>query len=210
VKAPKGRQISFQKNKNFIYWLKERGFKIKGISTDSFQSVETGQDLTAKGYNYKQISVDRVENTTNICRPYQYFRTSIYEKRVEIYDSRTLIDEITDLERNMNTGRIDHPDGGRKDVCDAVCGAIFHASQYAEEFAYDYGENIEATISLNQEASYDSDMKQIAIDFELEMQKLLDPVITSVKNSNGGTQSFDDNSIITPTGAFVSDGCLIW
>lgn len=210
VKAPKGRQISFQKNKNFIYWLKERGFKIKGISTDSFQSVETGQDLTAKGYNYKQISVDRVENTTNICRPYQYFRTSIYEKRVEIYDSRTLIDEITDLERNMNTGRIDHPDGGRKDVCDALCGAIFHASQYAEEFAYDYGENIEATISLNQEASYDSDMKQIAIDFELEMQKLLDPVITSVKNSNGGTQSFDDNSIITPTGAFVSDGCLIW
>ena len=210
VKAPKGRQISFQKNKNFIYWLKERGFKIKGISTDSFQSVETGQDLTAKGYNYQQISVDRVESSTNICRPYQYFRTAIYEKRLEIYDSRTLIDEITDLERNMNTGKIDHPDGGRKDVCDAVCGAIFHASQYAEEFAYDYGENIETTISLNTDGGYGSDMHQIAVDFELEMQKLLDPISTPVRESISTLQSPTNDSLITPTGAYIMDGYLVW
>lgn len=38
IKAPKGRQISFEKNRNFIYWLKDRGFKIKSISTDTFQS----------------------------------------------------------------------------------------------------------------------------------------------------------------------------
>ena len=212
IKAPKGRQISFQKNKNFIYWLKERGFKIRGISTDSFQSVETGQDLTAKGYNYKQISVDRVESSTNICRPYQYFRTTIYEKRLEIYDSRTLIDEITDLERNMNTGKIDHPDGGRKDACDAVCGAIYHASQYAEEFAYDYGESIDATIALNNDRDYNTDMHQVAIDFELEMQKLLDPVAPSERQQEQ-TQLFQDFGLgkaTTLPSSFVVDGVLVW
>lgn len=32
IKAPKGRQISFEKNRNFIRWLKDQGFIIKGIS----------------------------------------------------------------------------------------------------------------------------------------------------------------------------------
>ena len=217
IKAPKGRQVSFQKNKNFIYWLKERGFKIKGISTDSFQSVETGQDLTAKGYNYKQISVDRVETSTNICRPYQYFRTTIYEKRLEIYESRTLIDEITDLERNINTGKIDHPDGGRKDACDAVCGAIFHASQYAEEFAYDYGEGIENTIALNNDKDYSADMQQLAIDFEIEMQKMLDPIgnvgTTSSVSDAPTSNTFQDFGLgrAAPLpSSYVVDGVLIW
>jgi hypothetical protein len=110
----------------------------------------------------------------------------------------------------MNTGKIDHPDGGRKDVCDAVCGAIFHASQYAEEFAYDYGENIETTISLNSEGSYGSDMQQIAIDFELEMQKLLDPVSTTMKESHSTMQPINNDSIISSPGAYIMDGCLVW
>lgn len=149
IKAPKGYQISFEKNKNFIYWLKEQGFRIKGISTDSFQSVETGQVLKSKGYNYEMISVDRVDPTSHICRPYQYLKNVIYEKRLEIYDSETLIEEWIDLERNINTGKVDHPDGGRKDISDAVCGAIYNASQHAEEFAFDYGESLENIAKVN-------------------------------------------------------------
>lgn len=97
---------------------------IKGVSTDSFQSVETGQTLKAKGYNYQMISVDRTDPSSHICRPYQYFKTAIYEQRVEMFQQNELITEITELERNVNTGKVDHPDGGRKDVCDAVCGSI--------------------------------------------------------------------------------------
>lgn len=92
IKAPKGRQISFEKNRNFIYWLKERGFNIKGITTDTFQSYDTGQTLSAKGYPYSVLSVDRVD-TDHICKPYQYFRSTIYEKRLDIYNSKTLIEE---------------------------------------------------------------------------------------------------------------------
>lgn len=149
VKAPKGRQVSFEKNRNFIYWLKEQGFNIKGISTDSFQSVDTGQALLQKGYNYKQISVDRVDTNSHICIPYQYFRSTIYEKRIEMFKNKLLIDEITDLERNINTGRVDHPDSGSKDSADAVCGSVYFASQNAEQYAYDYGENLDTITQFN-------------------------------------------------------------
>lgn len=66
IKAPKGRQVSFEKNRKFIYWLKDQGYNIKGVSTDTFQSYDLGQQLTALGYPYKQISVDRVDSD-HIC-----------------------------------------------------------------------------------------------------------------------------------------------
>lgn len=171
IKAPKGRQISFEKNKNFIYWLKEQGFNIKGVSSDSFQSVETGQVLTAKGYDYKQISVDRVEPNTHVCRPYQYFKSTIYEQRIEMYEDEVLRNEIVDLERNINTGKIDHPDGGAKDASDAVCGALFNASQMAEQFAYEYGETIDTMVDISSESQYRDDRQQINVDFEQELMK---------------------------------------
>ena len=176
IKAPKGYQISFEKNRNFIYWLKEQGFNIQGITTDTFQSYDTGQALIAKGYKYSVLSVDRVD-TDHICKPYQNFKSTIYEKRLEIYDSKTLIDEIIDLERNINTGKVDHPDGGRKDVCDAVCGALFNASKNAEQFAFDYGENIDTTLQVSAADVHDSNIKkQINIEFEEEIKNLLDPL----------------------------------
>lgn len=111
IKAPKGRQISFEKNRNFIYWLKEQGFNIKGVSSDTFQSYDTGQTLLAKGYPYSVLSVDRID-TDHICKPYQYLKSTIYEKRIEMFECKLLRDELTDLERNINTGKVDHPDGG--------------------------------------------------------------------------------------------------
>ena len=184
VKAPKGRQISFEKNKNFIYWLREQGFNIKGVSTDSFQSVETGQVLQAKGYNYQQISVDRVDPSTHICKPYQYFRSTIYEKRLEIYRSQILIDEITDLERNINNGKVDHPEGSHKDVCDAVAASIFNASQHAEEFAFDFGEFADTFEKVNKESEHESALRQVTVDFEDALTQLHDPIKKTNDESN--------------------------
>ena len=36
IKAPKGRQISFEKNRNFLRWLRSAGFKLKEFTTDTF------------------------------------------------------------------------------------------------------------------------------------------------------------------------------
>lgn len=111
IKAPKGRHISFEKNRNFIYWLKSKGFNIKGITSDTYQSYDTGETLRAKGYPYSVLSVDRVD-TNRVAVPYQYFKSTIYEKRLEMYNDKMLIRQIIDLERNIDNGKIDHPDGG--------------------------------------------------------------------------------------------------
>ena len=200
VKAPKGRQISFEKNRNFIYWLKDQGFNIKGITSDTFQSYDTGQTLTAKGYPYQVLSVDRVDSD-HICKPYQYFKSTIYEKRIEMYDSECLIDEIVDLERNINTGKIDHPDGGKKDVSDAVCGAVYNASRNAEQYAYDYGENVESIIDNNQgSGSYNSN--QITVDFEEELKKAFNPMAS--KHTSNIPKPQEVNIPV------INDGIMIW
>jgi len=36
IKAPKGYEISFDKNRAFIRWLKKQGLRIAGISADTF------------------------------------------------------------------------------------------------------------------------------------------------------------------------------
>lgn len=169
IKAPKGRHISFEKNRNFIYWLKSRGFNIKGVTSDTYQSYDTGETLRAKGYPYSVLSVDRVD-TNHVCVPYQYFKSTIYEKRLELYNDKMLIRQIIDLERNIESGKVDHPDGGAKDVCDATCGAIFNASRNAEQFAYDYGESAELLLEVNNDNS--DDIRQLRVSMEEELKKV--------------------------------------
>ena len=84
VKAPKGFQISFQKTRNFIRWLRDQGFNIKGVSADTYQSAGTLQDLKADGFETKILSVDRItqisgRDSSKICLPYYYLRTAIYD-----------------------------------------------------------------------------------------------------------------------------------
>ena len=168
IKAPKGYQISFEKNRQFIYWLRDQGFHIKGISSDSYQNADLAQQLKAHNFNYDMISVDRVDSNTKLCLPYHYFKNVIYEERLLIYDSFLLTQEILGLEKN-SSGKIDHPDGGKsgsKDVSDAVCGAIWNASQNAEQYAFDYGENMDALFNSNGE----NKQSQIMLDFEEELK----------------------------------------
>ena len=169
IKAPKGYQISFEKNRNFVRWLRKQGFNVAGVSTDSFQSYDTGQALQSEEFNYQQISVDKVDSN-HVCVPYQYFKTTIYENRLECFEDRTLTEEVIDLERNINTGKVDHPDGGRKDACDSIVGALYNASQHAEEFAYDFGEDLKLAAELATNINSPAEQKkQIQVAFEQEL-----------------------------------------
>lgn len=173
IKAPKGRQISLAKNRNFIRWLKEQGFRIKHITSDSFQSADLLQQMTAEGYDCSVLSVDRVD-TDRVCKPYAYFKNTIYEQRIEMGHNSLVEQEIVNLERNVNTGKVDHPENGSKDTSDAICGATFKASQYAEEFAYDYGETTDEIFEANKTES-DILRKQLTVDFEEELKKSFKP-----------------------------------
>jgi hypothetical protein len=204
IKAPKGRQISFEKNRIFIRWLKEQGFNIKEVTSDTYQSYDLQQQLTAEGFNCSILSVDRVAD--GICKPYQYLRSTIYERRLSMYKSNRLFDEFIDIERNMATGKIDHTPNGHKDTLDAVCGSIYTASSHAEEFAFDYGESLETTIASNAEAGSMQTMQQIAIDFEQEMQKLLDPM----QKQETTTRTTIQSNSVPNTNLYLMDGILVW
>jgi hypothetical protein len=178
IKAPKGHQVSFEKNRQFIFWLRENGFNVKGVSTDSFQSYDTGQTLLAHNFNYTMVSVDRVD-ADRICKPYQYFKSTIYEERLETYHTKLLTDEVIGLVRD-NNGKIDHTSIGgsidSKDICDAVCGALYNASSHAEEFAFDYGETIEVMTKVSSSTSEEDIKKQLSVDFQNELNKIFDPL----------------------------------
>lgn len=127
IKAPKGFDISFAKHRNFIRWLRDQGFAIKGISCDTFQSTQMQQELKSDGFNVKVVSVDRVDNTTRQQTQYAYFKTTMGDRRIEVYDKCDfLTEEVLGLER-LSDGHIEHPDAGKsgsKDQIDAVVGAL--------------------------------------------------------------------------------------
>ena len=205
IKAPKGRQISFEKNRNFIRWLKESGFKIKGITCDTFQSYDLIQQLSAEGFNCEILSVDRVQD--GICKPYQYLRSSLYEQRFEMYKSERLFDECVDVERNIETGKVDHSPNFHKDVLDAVCGATYNASKNAEQYAFEYGEDLDTAMNVST-SSNNSSKVQITLDFENELKRVFDTKDTSKESKNidfgmGPAISMDN-------GAMISQGIMVW
>lgn len=185
IKAPKGRQVSFEKNRNFIRWLKNNGFKIKKITYDTFQSYDTGQQLMSEGFDCEILSVDRVD-TDHICKPYQYLKSAVYEKRFFMYKSERLFDEFVQIERNINTGKVDHPQNGHKDALDAVCGSVFTASKYADQYAFDYGEDLKTTTEVSTAATYDDQVNKINQELEQELMRMFNPIKThkqdTVKN----------------------------
>ena len=189
IKAPRGHEVSFEKNRQFIRWLKQKGFCIKGISSDTYQSADLKQTLISEGYNYSTISVDRVNN--HVCEPYQYFRSTIYEKRIDTYDTKVLTEEIINLERDSN-GKVDHPMGGTvgsKDIADAVCGSVWNASLHAEEFAFDYGETLDTITEVSSSKNGETARRQIAVDFEEELNKIFDPMQRQQSKEKSNEQS---------------------
>lgn len=207
IKAPKGRQISFEKNRNFIRWLREQGFNIKEISTDTFQSYDLNQQLSAEGFNCSIQSVDRVEPNSHICRPYQFFKNVIYEQRVDIFEDTTLIEEIVNLERDVSTGKVDHPAGFRKDASDSFCGAMFTASKYAEEYAYDYGEDLDVFLDVNkdQSLSQEEDQKQLVVDFEKQLKQMDSIFSGKDRNPNLNKNNVEDDNRVYNLG-----NTIIW
>ena len=206
VKAPYGRQVSFAKNRNFIRWLKEQGFRVRHITSDTFQAYNLQQDLKADGFECSILSVDKVETIpgehVGICKPYEYLRTTFQEGRCKLYQNDLLYTELVQLEKNNNNGKVDHPPKGSKDQADALCGAVYTASSYAEEFAYDYGEQAELIVKYNKPVG--STEQQLTVDFNEQLKQMAMShmnVDTSVIRPNHPTV----NSPIKPGGGDLTD-----
>lgn len=132
IQAPSDSEISFEKTRQFIYYLKDEvGLNIKYVSADGYQSSDFKQILTTKGYETKYISLDRTPDG------YDGLRSAIYDQRIVLLQGCNLLfDELSDLERDNMTRRYDHPLGSSKDSADSLAGAFLSASQYKDEFLF--------------------------------------------------------------------------
>ena len=175
VKAPKGFDISFAKHRNFIRWLRDQGFAIKGISCDTWGGPMMQQELKSDGFEVKTVSVDRVNAKTHQQEQYAYFKTTMTDRRLKVYQKCDfLTEEVLGLER-LSDGHIEHPDAGKsgsKDQIDAVVGALWNASQHAEDYAYNYGDNINAGLDVSLAGGDDKSRKQLMADYQAELKKI--------------------------------------
>jgi hypothetical protein len=130
IKARPGQQILYAEMRRVIYYLKETlGFKIKSVTKDGFQSVETEQALRKKKYNVYDLSMDKST------QPYEDLREAIYENRVEFPqyityvnngDTETVEIAVQELSTLIHAKqKIDHPPDGSKDVADAMAGCVY-------------------------------------------------------------------------------------
>lgn len=125
-----GTQIILSEMREIVYWLKNiKGYRIVKATLDGFQSTDTIQQFNKKKILTEYLSVDKD------ILPYHDLREAIYEGRVEFPkymaywkhgDVQTVeiaVQELLQLIEKENH-KIDHPEGGSKDVSDAMAGVV--------------------------------------------------------------------------------------
>lgn len=143
IKNPTDAQVDFAKTRQFIYYLKGLGWNIKCVSTDGFQSTDTQQRIAEHGINAKVLSLDRTPIG------YEVLKSAINDKRVGLLNIEQLKKEAAEIQRDMKTGKIDHPENGSKDLLDAVAGALWSASMDKDSYVYQHGEDLLTSLEIN-------------------------------------------------------------
>lgn len=106
IQAPQGDEISLEKTRKFIYYLRGAGFNIRGISVDGYQSADTKQILTTQGFNVDLVSLDKTP------QGYLSLRSAMNDGRIGLIQIDLLETELVQLQRDVTTGKIDHPVDG--------------------------------------------------------------------------------------------------
>lgn len=120
VKPPQGAEIQFWKIREILVLLRKLGMNMRWVTFDSFQSTDSQQLLRQQGFVTGMQSMDVVP-----CKPYDFLKSAMYDGRVEAPHHEHLLTEILSLERDMKTGKIDHPPNMSKDVADALAGVVY-------------------------------------------------------------------------------------
>lgn len=120
IKALPGKDIDFDSLRQMIYTLRDRGFYIRKVTMDQFQSVDMMQALMKRGFDVELYSVDR--NT----EAYDTMLELMLQGMIDFYLYPPFMDEVRRL--IVKDGKkVDHPPKGSKDVSDAVAAVITHS-----------------------------------------------------------------------------------
>lgn len=149
IQAPKGDQISFQKTREFIYYLKRQlGWNLQMVSTDGFQSADLRQSLILAGIPTCYISLDKTPDG------YETFKIALQEQRaiLILHEYQPLLfAEFQNVERNNMSGKIDHTVDGSKDLLDSLVGSIYSASKNIKPEEIYSLENYDVLLQANTE-----------------------------------------------------------
>lgn len=115
---PEG-EIQISDIREIIYEIQKRGFHIRIVTLDSFQSVDTIQIFKNKGIPSDLLSVDKDLG------PYQALKEAIYEDRCDYYYFEPFIMECSRLELIRGV-KVDHAPNSSKDVSDSIAGVCFN------------------------------------------------------------------------------------
>lgn len=120
ISPPYQSEIDISRIRGFIQSLRDMGMPIARISYDGWQSSESRQIMIKLGFDCVTLSVDRTPD------PYLALRQALIETRIRYYAYQKFFDEASALERDMETGKVDHPPGKSKDVSDCAAAVCFH------------------------------------------------------------------------------------
>jgi hypothetical protein len=120
-KPSKDNPMDYKEVIDFIIALRRRGFKIKLVTFDRWNSHDTMNALNTQNIETEMLSV-KTEH-------YDDFLNIVYDGRLIGPRIDELITELRELRRFMKGEKVvvDHPRSGYKDLSDAVCGAIQNA-----------------------------------------------------------------------------------
>ena len=168
---------------------KEEFFHLFGLSYDDLPSSNKGV------YSY------RYRNYLYELKNHKVVKVQLLNEKADVYDIQ--------VEHNHNfaldCGVFVH---NSKDAADAVCGATFTASKYAEQYAYDYGEALDEIIEINKD---EFSPERVNMDFEAELKKmgpLLGGRNPGIKQEDD--YDYDDYGDDSTDVTTIEDGCLIW
>ena len=111
------KSVDFTEVKDYIISLRARGFNLKMVTFDRWNSHDMMQQLKANGINTELLSVAK--------KHYEDMSLTLTEERLYGPHIQLLIDEL--LQLRIVKDKVDHPRKGSKDLADAVCGAIYNA-----------------------------------------------------------------------------------
>jgi hypothetical protein len=109
--------VEFKDVKNYILELRARGFNIKNVTFDRWNSLDIMNELKGMGMNAETLSVGK--------KHYEDMSMLVAEERIIGPAIPLLTEEL--LQLRIIRDKVDHPRKGSKDLADAVCGSIYNA-----------------------------------------------------------------------------------
>lgn len=123
IQPSQARELDIAEVRNWVVALSQvHNVPIYSITYDGFSSSESIQALRKMGIRSSVVSMDRDSEA------YEALRRALYQDRLDFPENDVLIRELTQLDKNETTGRVDHPPKGSKDISDAVAGALIRAA----------------------------------------------------------------------------------